>query len=69
MINIVEASVNGVRLWRVYINQEVVATFPSHEEALKYAAEKARFRSEDLKNSHESYDNDDFDYDISNSML
>jgi len=69
LINIVEAIVNGVRLWRVYVNQEVDATFPSYEDALKHAAEKARFKSENIKNNHQAYDNDDFDYDISNNMM
>jgi len=33
---IVEAVVNGINLWRVYVNRELVATFPSYLEAQKY---------------------------------
>ena len=42
-VRIVEAKVNGVQLWRVYVNQNIEATFISYEEALKYAKDRARF--------------------------
>jgi len=41
-IRIVEASVNGVRLWRVYINQELVATLPTQEAAMQFAKDKSK---------------------------
>jgi hypothetical protein len=42
-IRIVEAKVNGIPLWRVYVNQNVEATFPTYEAALKYAKDRSRF--------------------------
>ena len=39
-IRIVEAIVNGLMLWRVYVNMHLEATFPSYEQALKYAADR-----------------------------
>jgi len=39
-IRIVEAIVNGLLLWRVYVNMHLEATFPSYEEALKYAVDR-----------------------------
>ena len=46
-IRIVEAEVNGIPLWRVYVNQNVEATFPTYEAALKYASDRARFGDEE----------------------
>lgn len=44
-VRIVEAVVNGIPLWRVYVNQNVEATLPSHEDAMRYARERTRFGS------------------------
>ena len=34
---IVQAKVNGIDLWRVYVNMEHTVTFPTQEEAIRYS--------------------------------
>ena len=34
---IVQANVNGIDLWRVYVNMEHTVTFPTKEEAIRYS--------------------------------
>ena len=42
MIRIVEARVNGVPEWRVYINRELRSSFKSPSEAVNYAETYAK---------------------------
>jgi len=48
-VRIVEAKVNGIPLWRVYVNQNVEATFPTYETALKYAKDRSSFKQNEMK--------------------
>jgi len=45
---IVQAKVNGIDLWRVYVNMEHTVTFPTKEEAIRYSSDLTNNNNEKL---------------------